>query len=195
MAMQSSDSKYIFLPSNVNNDLYPHNSQDSYNVKLTSHVQLSGRHKAGLASIVLPTRWCNVTDEGNSFDIRVHSVATVTDVAETYTPREIVIPQPAKEYGTWDVNNERILVQDYVKWFNDQIPAELRSKIRLKIKTTPLPDPPTMKRQIVWEIEPKPLKSLITLKSPTSFWVHMGIPKKYYQYIRHENWWYNSKLY
>jgi hypothetical protein len=177
MAVSVSDDFYIILPSNVSDEFYPDNTSDAYRVRLSNHIQLNGQYRCGIATAILPTKWCNITDGSDYFEVRQYVGQNLgeKDVEEKYdSPVRITIPKPPSTYGTW-IANGYIELPDYVKWFNERVPQQYREHVSMRIATNPLPAP-THSKVVVVKLRLNPRKTAITLMAPFHFWRQFGFP-------------------
>jgi hypothetical protein len=173
------DNEYLLLPSNVSTDLYAENSSSAYTVMLSNHLQLKGRYQAGAANIILPTKWCNVKSDSDSFEVREFVASHTGEKIITYTYPDMIsvtISAPPKTFGTWKGN--KISITSYKDWFFQQMPANAKNKVTLGITTHPLP-PETTKREIEVRFLVVPPKSKIRLKEPYTFWQVFNFPRSY----------------
>src|SRR5262249_16104876 len=99
MAVQVSDNFYVLLPSNeaASKVYYPDNATDEFTVKLANHVILPGKYRVGVASVILPRRWANVTEVNGSFQLRKWVTDPRGERVEVMThngPTKIKVPAP-----------------------------------------------------------------------------------------------------
>ena len=211
MAVAVTDNQYLVLMSNVRSATGENiNTSSEYTNDLATHVQLTGNHRVGIASMVLPKKWCNVAEGSDWIEVREFrgSHVEVSRDIGYEAPIEVEFPTLEASQLTGD---GKISVHRFVDYVNRNIPTTMRDCFKVEyVREVPEEQKHRLRFAILrhskvkfnelWErlgwktgYTREPREKTFTFNFPTQFRVPTGLKlslEKYYnravtQYIEH----------